>query len=64
MTSAYISMWSELWYSPKFNLYYPIIDPITRGGVLEFGFGGGVRLTTQNPYPFLGVILAENGTRF
>ena len=25
------------------------------GGVLKFGFGGGVRLTTQNPYPFLGV---------
>ena len=24
-----------------------------------FGFGGGVRLTTQNPYPFLGVILGQ-----
>ena len=34
------------------------------GGVLEFGFGGGVRLTTQNPYPFLGVILAENRACF
>ena len=32
----------------------------TPGVVLEFGFGGGVRLTTQNPYPFLGVILTEN----
>ena len=33
-------------------------------GVLGFGLGGGVRLTPQNPYPYLGVILAENGTRF
>ena len=33
-------------------------------GVLEFGYGGGVQLTTQNSYPFLGVILAENSTRF
>ena len=37
---------------------------IRAGGVFEFGFGGDVRLTTQNPYPFLGVILAENSTRF
>ena len=29
--------------------------------ILRFGLGGSVR---QNPYPFLGVILAENGTRF
>ena len=35
-----------------------------RGGVLRFGLGGSVRLTPQNPYPFLGVILAENSTRF
>ena len=37
----------------------------TPGGVLGFGLGVGVRLTPQNPsYPFLGVILAENSTRF
>ena len=36
----------------------------SRGGVLRFGLGGSVRLTPQNPYPFLGVILAENSTRF
>ena len=33
--------------------------PYPARGVFEFGFGGDVRLTTQNPYPFLGVILAE-----
>ena len=33
-------------------------------GVLRFGLGGSVRLMPQNPYPFLGVILAENSTRF
>ena len=33
-------------------------------GVFKFGFGRGLQLTTQDPYPFLGVILAENGTRF
>ena len=34
------------------------------GGVLRFGLGGSARLTPQNPHPFLGVILAENSTRF
>ena len=33
-------------------------------GVLGFGLTGGGRLTPGNPYPCLGVILAENGTRF
>ena len=28
-------------------------------GVLKFGFGRGVQLTTQIPYPLLVVILAE-----
>ena len=37
---------------------------IIPGGVIEFGFGGGVRLMTQNPYPFLGFILAKNSARF
>ena len=31
-------------------------------GVLRFGLVGGVPLETQNPYPFLGVILAEKVT--
>ena len=34
------------------------------GGVLRFELDKGVPLESQNPYPFLRVILAEKGTHF
>ena len=52
------------WVSELEDYWVLLLLGFTPGGVLEFGFGGGVRLTTQNPYPFLGVILAENSARF
>ena len=37
-------------------------SPIVAGGYSDLVWTGGVRLTPQNPYPRLKVILAEKGT--